>query len=257
MNRIFRACPVFLLFLCFVLPLSAQRSSVGSGRDDEQIQQDATKLLQSKDKWKGITASTDDAMVTLKGAVNLYIDKLDAGKKVSKISHVDGVRNHVQVQSSVPDPELQQKLSDKLAYDRVGYGIAFNNLTLKVQNGEVTVGGDVHDYASRDSALALVETTPGVKDVIDEVNVLPTSSFDDDLRIRVARAIYGDPAMQKYRINPVKPIRIIVGSGNVTLEGVVDSALDKQIAETRARSVPNVFNVKDNLVIAGQTAAAK
>jgi hyperosmotically inducible protein len=242
---------VALTFL-FTLPGFAQRGNVGGGRYDEQIQREATKILQSKDRWRGITASTDDAIVTLSGGVKVYIDKADAGKKVGKIDHVDGVRNHVEVTSTVPDQELNKKLADKLAYDRIGYGILFNNLTLQVQNGVATVGGQVHDYPSRDSALAIVESEPGVKDVIDNITVLPTSPFDDDLRIRVARAVYGDPALQKYSIDPQKPIRIIVDNGHVTLEGVVNTAMDKQIAEIRAKSVPNVFSVTNNLYVAGQ-----
>jgi osmotically-inducible protein OsmY len=128
----------------------------------------------------------------------------------------------------------------------------FNSLALKVENGVVTVSGDVHDYPSRDSAIAIVETTPGVKDVIDEINVLPTSGFDDDLRIRIARAIYGDPALRKYAIDPQKPIRIVVDNGHVTLDGVVDSELDRQLAFTRANSVSNVFSVTNNLMVQNQ-----
>lgn len=246
----------FAALIAFALsvPLWAQRGAVGSGRYDQQIQQNVSKILQSKDKWKGITTSTDDAIVTLDGSVNIYMDKLDAARKVRGVDHVDGVRNRIKVASTVPDNELRQKLSDKLAYDRIGYGIAFNSLTLNVQNGEVTVGGQVHDYPSRDSALAIVETTPGVKDVIDDIQVLPTSGFDDDLRIRVARAIYGYPALQKYAVDPQKPIRIIVENGHVTLDGVVDNQMDKQIAETQAKSVPNVFSVKNNLAVANQQA---
>jgi osmotically-inducible protein OsmY len=247
MKHAFLVC--ILVAVC--IPAVAQRAG---GRYDEQIQQDVTKVLQSKDKWKGITASTDDAIVTLQGGVHLLIDKLDAGRKVRNISHVDGVRNRVQVAGDVPDADLKQKLSNKLAYDRVGYGILFNNLTLNVENGVATVGGDVHDYPSRDSALAIVETTPGVKDVVDNINVLPTSQFDDDTRIRVAQAVYGDAALQKYAVNPAKPIRIIVENGHVDLEGVVDSEMDKTIAGTRAKTVPNVFSVQNNLVVANQQA---
>ena len=232
--------------------LAAQQPAAGGGRYDAEIQQKVTKLLNSKSKWKSITASTDDAIVTLTGSVNIYMDKLDAGRKVDKVDHVDGVRNHVEVTSSASDSDLQSKLSDKLAYDRIGQGITFNALTLSVQNGVVAVGGDVRDYSSRDSALAIVETTPGVKDVIDNINVLPTSPFDDDLRIRVARAIYGSPALSRYAIDPQRPIRIIVDNGNVTLYGVVSSQLDKQVAETQARSVPHVFSVKNELVVAGK-----
>jgi len=236
--------------LCSV-SLWAQTARVGTRRYDAQIQQEVTKLLQSKDKWSGITASTDDAIVTLQGTAKLLIDKLDAGKKVNKLDHVAGVRNHIEVEGNVPDQQLQEKLSDKLRYDRVGYGNAFNALGLKVQDGVVTISGDVHDYPSRDSALALIETTPGVKDVVDNINVLPASPMDDDIRIRVARAIYGNSALSKYALDPQRPIRIVVDNGHVTLYGVVDSQMDKQIAEMQAKSVPNVFSVDDKLVVAG------
>jgi osmotically-inducible protein OsmY len=226
--------------------------AASAGRYDPQIQQEVTKQLGSKDKWKGITATTEDGIVTLQGSVKLLIDKLDASRKVNRVDHVAGVRNQVQVEGNVPDAELQSKLADKLRYDRIGFGIMFNSLALKVENGVVTVSGDVHDYPSRDSAIAIVETTPGVKDVIDEINVLPTSGFDDDLRIRIARAIYGDPALRKYAIDPQKPIRIVVDNGHVTLDGVVDSELDKQLAFTRANSVSNVFSVTNNLMVQNQ-----
>jgi hyperosmotically inducible periplasmic protein len=238
------------ILLC-VITATARAQQATGGRYDEQIQQQATKVLNSKDKWKGMTAKADDGIVLLEGSVRIYIDKADAGRKVGKIDHVDGVRNHVMVDSSAPDADLQAKLSDRLNYDRIGQGITFNALTLKVEDGVVTVGGDVLDYPSRDSAIAIVETTPGVKDVIDEINVLPTSPFDDDLRIRVARAIYGYPPMKKYAMVPQKPIRIVVNNGHVMLYGVVDSKFDKQIAETRAKSVANVFSVDDQLIVAG------
>jgi len=244
------------LALLLVTTMTAPAWSQG-GRYDQQIQEQATKMLQSRDKLTGVSATTEDAIVTLAGNVKLYIDKLEAEKRVRRIEHVDGVRNHIAVEGNVADAELREKLADKLRYDRVGYGITFNNLTLGVQNGVVTVGGDVRTYPDRDSALAIVETQPGVKDVVDDINVLPTSGFDDDLRIRIARAIYGQPTMQKYAMDPQKPIRIIVDNGHVTLYGVVDSQLDRQIAVIQAKSVPNVFSVDDKLVVAGNESKGK
>jgi osmotically-inducible protein OsmY len=228
----------------------AQTPVVGSGRYDQQIQQEVTKVLNSKDKWKGITASVEDGIVTLQGSTKVLIDKLDAQKKISKLDHVQGVRNQVEVATTVPDEQLQKELADKLRYDRVGYGNAFNNLALNIQNGVVAVSGDVRDYPSRDSAIAIAETTPGVKEVIDSINVLPVSPMDDDIRLRVARAIYGHPTLSKYAMDPQKPIRIVVENGHVTLYGVVDSLMDKQIAEMQAKSVPNVFSVDDKLMVA-------
>ncbi len=242
------------LFLAAILAVQMwpAEADAATGRYDQEIQQQATAVLNSKDKWKGVSATTDDGIITLAGSVSLYMDKVDAGRKVSKINHADGVRNHVQVEGSVPDKELQTTLRDKLSYDRIGYGMMFNALNLKIENGVVTVGGNVFDYPSRGSALAIVQTTPGVKDVIDEINVLPTSNFDDGLRIGVARAIYGNPTMRKYAMVPQKPIRIIVDKGHVTLYGVVDNKMDRQIAETQAKSVSGAFSVKNNLVVVNQ-----
>ena len=242
----------FSLAAVLILLASVGQAQTSAGRYDQEIQQMATNILASKDKWNGISASTEDGIVTLEGSVKLYIDKVDAGRKVSKISHADGVRNHVKVEGDVPDSELQSTLSEKLTYDRIGYGVMFNALNLRVQSGVVTVGGDVRDYPSRDSALAIVETSPGVKDVIDEINVLPTSIFDDELRIRVARAVYGQAALQRYALFPEKPIRIIVNNGHVALQGVVDNAMDKQISETQAKSVAGVFSVDNRLIVAAR-----
>jgi hyperosmotically inducible periplasmic protein len=156
----------------------------------------------------------------------------------------------VQVDGNVPDAQLQQELADKLRYDRVGMGNTFNAIGLKVENGVVTLQGDVRDYPSRDSALSIAETTRGVKDVVDNINVLPVSPMDDDIRLRVARAIYGNSSLSRYGTDPQRPIRIVVDNGRVTLYGVVDTQGDKTQAEMQARSVPNVFSVDNKLMVA-------
>jgi osmotically-inducible protein OsmY len=138
--------------------------------------------------------------------------------------------------------------------DGFGTGIMFNNLKLKVKDGVVTISGDVRDCPSRDSALAIAETEPGVKNVINHINVLPVSNFDDELRIKVARAIYGHSALQKHALDPQSPIRIVVENGHVRLEGVVDSQMDKQIAGVHASSVPGVFSVENHLTVANEKA---
>jgi len=79
--------------------------------------------------------------------------------------------------------------------------------------------------------------------------VLPVSPMDDGLRRRLFVAIYGYPALEKYAMPVVKPIRIIVNNGHVTLEGVVDSEADKNTAEIRAKSVPGIFSVTNNLTV--------
>ena len=247
-----RVLSAILLMFCvsFLWPDAAAQKN--AARYDEQILQDVNKVLQSKKEYQGVRATTEDQIVTVEGTVNLYIDLVNLEKKVKKIKNVDGVRNHVQVQSNVPDDQLREKLADKLRYDRAGFGIAFNAISLDVRDGVVTLGGTVRDYPSRDSALAIAETTPGVKDVMDNIEVAPTSTFDDDLRMKLYRAIYGQASLRRYEIDPQKPIRIVVENGKVTLYGVVDNAMDKQIAGVQASGVPGVFSVDNKLVVASQ-----
>ena len=243
---------MWMLLLALALPVSAQQKS--EGRYDQQIKAKASEELGKRDKFKGVSATVEDGIVTLTGSVELYIDKVNAEKRVRKIPNADGVRNHIEVASSVHDEILRDQLSNRLRYDRIGYGIVFNNLTVSVENGVATVGGKVRDYPDRDSAIAIVETTPGVKDVIDEIEVAPTSINDDRLRIALARSIYGNSALRKYAIDPQAPIRIVVENGNVELYGVVTNKLDKQVAYTQASSVPGVFSVKNNIMVASEVA---
>jgi len=221
------------------------------GRYDQQVQTLVTDELQKRYNFRGISAEVEDGIVTLSGNVDLYIDKMNAEKKVRKVKNVDGVRNHVEVRGKdVPDAELREILANRLRYDRVGYGIVFNSLTVAVDKGAVTVAGQVRDYPDRDSALAIVETTQGVKDVIDEIDVAPVSWFDDNLRVSLAHTIYTTPTLQKYASDPQAPIRIAVKNGNVELHGVVLNDADRQMAYMQARSVPGVFSVKNELIVA-------
>ena len=233
--------------------LAAAQMSSRQAQQDGEIQAQVTAQLEKKELFRSLKAEVNDGIVTLTGEVPLYIDKINAEKRVRKIKTVDGVRNHVQVGGpSVADDEIRENLSTKLRYDRVGYGIVFNNLGVDVNNGVVTIAGNVRDYADRDSALAILSTTSGVKEVIDEIAAAPTSIADDGLRVRLARAIYGDPALRKYAIDPQAPIRIIVENGHVELAGVVLNDMDRQIAFAKANFVPGIFSVKNNLSVASE-----
>jgi len=88
--------------------------------------------------------------------------------------------------------------------------------------------------------------------VVDNIEVAPTSPSDDHIRLAIGRAVYGAPQLNKYAIDPAKPIRITVINGNVTLSGVVDSQADREVAFIRANGVPGVFKVVNNLQVAGQ-----
>lgn len=155
------------------------------------------------------------------------------------------------------DAQIEHQLGKKLAYDRIGYGVVFNALTLQVHDGVATIGGEVRMPLDKDSALALAAHQPGVKSVVDQIHVAPVSIFDDQIRRREVRAVYGAPQLQKYAIDPAKPIRIIVDNGHVVLTGVVINKMDKQIAGMRAGLVPDVFSVDNQLVVADSKSSSQ
>ena len=246
MKKRFIPATVALLVL-----LSMTAVAATSGRYDAQIQQAVSQKLQKTKQLKDVTSNVEDGIVTLTGTVNLYQDKLDATKKIKKLDHVNGVRNNIVVAGEqVADSKLQQQLAKKIAYDRVGYSDnTFNYVAVNVTDGVVTLTGDVVWNPPLDSALAIANRTPGVKEVVSEVNVLPTSSFDDSLRARTARAIYRDSVLSRYAIDPVHPIRIVVDNGHVTLYGAVGTTMDKDLAGMRASGVFGAFSVENKLVV--------
>jgi hyperosmotically inducible protein len=127
----------------------------------------------------------------------------------------------------------------------------FDNLAYQVEGDKVTLYGQVTRPTLKSDAEAAVKGVEGVASVVNNIEVLPVSPMDDQLRRAVYRAIYGDPGLSRYSVQAVPSIHIIVKNGNVTLEGVVDNETDKNIANLRASAVPNVFSVKNNLVVAG------
>jgi hyperosmotically inducible periplasmic protein len=221
-----------------------------AARYDSQVQNAVTQKLSSKRQFRDVKASVEDGIVTLTGTVDLYQRKLDAAKLARKIGHVQGVRNLVTVAGpDVPDAQLEQKLATKLTYVRVGYDNAFDYFALGVKDGVVTVEGQDRTGVGREEALAEIANMPGVKDVVENISVAPVSTFDDGIRIRAMQAIYRDPVLSKYAMDPAHPIRIIVANGHVTLYGAVDSAMDKNVAGIRAGQVFGAFSVDNKLVV--------
>ena len=224
--------------------------TTGAGRYDDAIQDRVAQELAKKQEFRNIQKTTEDGIVTLTGTVDLYQQKLDAAKKVRKLANVQGVRNLITVAGpNVPDEQLEQKLARKLAYVRVGYDNVFDYFALGVKDGVVTVEGEDRTGVGRDEALSDIANMPGVKDVVANISIEPTSIFDDGIRLRTARAIYRDPVLSKYAIDPAQPIRIIVDNGHVTLYGSVDNTMDKTIAGLRAGQVFGAFSVDNRLTV--------
>lgn len=228
----------------------ALAQSAGAGRFDTQIQHQVIHKLADKKQFQNVRPTAEDGIVTLRGSVNVYQDKLDAAKR-AKVEHATGVQNLIEVAgATVPDAQLQSKLNEKLWYDRMGFDNAFDYVSVSVNNGVATVSGEALTEVARDSALSIVQCMPGVKDVVSNVAVSPVSTFDDSVRLRAVRALYDDPTLGKYATDPALPIRIIVDRGTLKLYGTVENAMDKDVAGIRANQVFGAFRVENHLTVA-------
>lgn len=127
------------------------------------------------------------------------------------------------------------------------YGV-FDHLSFRLDGYKVTLMGQVTRPTMKSEAENRVKKIEGVESVTNNIEVLPLSPNDDRIRLAVFRAIFSHPTLQQYTLRAVPPIHILVKNGNVTLEGVVARAMEKNVAGIQANQVPGVFSVKNNLV---------
>lgn len=154
-------------------------------------------------------------------------------------------------QARTPSRTGQDRIARQVRHELVMlpyYGV-FDNLAFRVNGDTVELLGQVTRPTLKSDAEAVVKDVEGVEKVVNNIEVLPLSPNDDRLRLALYRAIYGHSALNRYALQAVPPIHIIVKNGHVTLEGVVANAMDRQIAEMQAKSVPGVFSVTDHLTV--------
>ena len=125
----------------------------------------------------------------------------------------------------------------------------FDHLTFQVEGDKVILAGQVNRPTLRTSAERVVMKVAGVSTVSNQIEVLPLSPFDDQIRLAALRSIYSFPALQRYGMGVVPGIHILVKNGNVTLAGVVANQADAQLAYLRAMQVPGVFSVSNRLTV--------
>jgi hyperosmotically inducible protein len=124
----------------------------------------------------------------------------------------------------------------------------WDNIDVRVKEGSLEITGQVSQPYKKQDLERLMQRVPGVASVTNELEVLPASFNDDNLRMRLARAIYRDPVLSRYAIQAIPPIHIIVKNGHVTLEGVVSTEMEKNVAAIRASAAGLSFGpVQNNL----------
>lgn len=149
------------------------------------------------------------------------------------------------------EPRSRQNLIREVRHQLVllPYYSVFDNLSFKVEGDTVTLEGQVVRPTLKSDAEGVVKNIEGIGRVVNNIEVLPLSPMDDQIRRAVYRTIFAEPALSRYSESAVPSIHIIVKNGHVTLVGIVDNEGDKNMANIRVNGVPNVFSVKNELVV--------
>jgi hyperosmotically inducible protein len=237
-------------FLTLFLILAAGIGWAGEPIPDAQTTAGIQSRLYHAQVYKhgDVQVAYANGVATLTGTVDNLGSKLDAEKAARKTPGVTSVVDNIQVRA---DDVTVQQLLEKARHEIViyyAYGI-FDNVNLEAQGDKLIVSGQVTQPFKKADIGNMLTRVKGVATVVNDLEVLPTSTFDDRLRLQIARAIYRDPFFLHYADQPLPPIHIIVKNGNVTLEGVVANTMDRTKADLAARGVGLSFSVVDNLRI--------
>ena len=158
-------------------------------------------------------------------------------------------------QTSPVSERSQARIAKEVRHEilMLPYFDVFDNIEFRVDGYNVTLLGQVVRPTLKTDAENVVKKIEGVEKVTNQIEVLPLSPHDDRLRIALYRSIYGSPSLRRYALPVIKPIRIIVKNGNVTLEGVVSSDADKNLVNMRANGVSGLFSVTNNLLVESES----
>lgn len=229
-----------LLVSSGVATASAQRRMPG----DEQIQSQIEQRLFDAGLI-GVVVGVHDGQVTLSGTVEDLAAQEAAVKQAEKVRGVHGVVTHLRVTRPVSGADLATAIGDDIA--AAPFLTMFDDVGGVVANGVATLTGNVTTPDKSRRIEQLVSGVEGVQRIVNKIEVLPASLFDDEIRSAIADRIYSDPALSEYGVSPPFPVHIIVKGGRVTLVGVVASEVDRRLAEMRAREVFGVRGVENQL----------
>ncbi len=199
-----------------------------------------------------VQVMVEEGVVRLTGIVSNIAEKQRAEKAALGVDEVARVQNDLTVEiADLSDQQIADGVAKQI-HSYVFYDV-FDWIEGEVQEGAVTLKGQVREPWRKKDYQRLAEAVPGVQSVANEIQVLPLSSFDDQLRVAAARSIYGDAFFARYANRALPPIHIIVKNGKVTLEGAVANPLERQLAETVVRSGVLSFGVVNHLTVDTET----
>jgi len=230
-----------------VLTLSlaaASRADRHQHHTDAQLTDTISHDLRGK-RIEAVTVEVHEGVVTLRGRVRSVGERDAAIEIARRVEDVRNVASELTIERGESDESLGERLSMKIR-DDIFYTM-FDAVSGSVRDGAVTLTGVVTTPYKSAELAKTVASVPGVTKVQNQMKVLPLSPSDDDLRLRLATAVYGDTPDLASRRNP--PIHILVSNGRVTLVGVVLNESQRVRAEHAARAVFGVFSVDDQLKV--------
>ncbi|MGH9196818.1 MAG: BON domain-containing protein, partial [Acidimicrobiia bacterium] len=197
-----------------------------------------------------VQVRVQNGVVTLTGTVPSAWAKKEIIDKARRVDDVQSVVSELSVRTAESDRSIGEQVAKNIR--RYVFYSIFDDVEIRVNNGIVTLTGRVTSPHKASEIAALASRAPGAQEVKNEIQVLPVSGFDDQLRYAIASQIYQDPMFWNYAIQVDPPIHIIVENGRVTLTGVVNSEMEKRKAEIIARGTFGVFGVENKLRVEGK-----
>jgi osmotically-inducible protein OsmY len=233
-----------LLLITFALAATAPYAQSQATFTDEQIRTLVEHRLVEKDII-GIRVSVEEHVVTLKGTVPHLWARNKAVERALDTTGVHRVVNELTIARAESDASIAEEAAENVR--RYVFFTIFDDIDLSVDDGVVVLNGKVTMPYKKEAFGDLAARVNGVQEVKNNIQTLSVSSFDDQLRYAIARNIYGEPIFWHLAIQGNPPIHIVVEHGNVTLTGVVNSDVERRVAEVAARSTFGVFSVQNKL----------
>lgn len=223
-----------------------------AGKADTPSNAEITAGIQSRLYHSGIykhgsvNVRVENSTATLTGTVQSYGEEMHAVRAAERQKGVVRVVNKIRVN---PQGISTHQILKKARYDVLTYPFytIFDHITLYARGNSLTVGGQVTEPFKKSDLGNVLSDIKGVTNLKNNIEVLPTSFFDDHVREEVAERIYGDPTFASYAIEANPPIHIVVDNGNVTLYGAVNSKVDRKEAGIDARFAATYFGLKNDL----------
>jgi hyperosmotically inducible protein len=238
---------VLVMVLMAAIPVVAS-----PGDDTARISDSTVKVLVERELARRNLAKNDvevaveDHIVTLSGRVSTLAERQRIAETARKAYGVARVENKLGVRV-VSDKDIAEAVRKRVVTNP--YYDAFDWIEAQVNDGRVMLAGSVREPWRKSDFENRVMNIAGVSEINNQIKVLPLSNYDDEIRLRALRTIYGSSTLSKYALGANPPIHIIVDNGRVVLKGVVANTMDRQIAESLVRSNSLAFDVKNELQV--------